>query len=72
MRLLSGSSVRSVFVSFAVRRVSEPSMGHATDPLRVEVETGFLHLQEGCYRDVCKSAKGVVLDLALVVDGSIL
>jgi len=47
-------------------------MGHPIDPLRVEVETGFLHLQEGCYRDVCKSAKGVVMDLALVVDRLIL
>ena len=45
-------------------------MGHPIDPLRVEVETGFLHLQEGCYGDDCKSAEGVVLDLALVVDGA--
>jgi hypothetical protein len=45
-------------------------MGHLIDPLRFEVEAGFLRLQDWCNRIVCKSAKGVVLDLAPLMYGA--
>jgi hypothetical protein len=67
--LLTCTSGRPDFASFPVRRVSEPSMGHAIRPLPVVARIGFSRLQVSQFGYSCKSAKGVVLDLALLMWG---